>query len=477
MNSVKRFSRVLNLSVFLGGLLMFILGFLVIFGWYTNNPTLIQVYPKFVPMQYNTALGFLIFGVVLIFQRIIKENVLKGFNVFLILLGGLTLIQYIFKLNFGIDELMMNHYITVETSHPGRMAPNTAINFFLSGLSLFIISTGKTRKKVFFASCIGATVLGLGIVAFLGYLSNVQSAHGWGKYTHMAIHTATGFMVGGISIILFTIFISIKERLKISYLSLSFSIGVAGVTLTLAIWQALGASKVFSGGMPNDLLIWIRTSILLLGGGLSLTLTIALWIAYRFWQELIQLKRAKKKILLLNHKLKEQSNLDPLTGIPNRRAWNKRIKEEVSKACIEKYSIAISLFDIDYFKKYNDYYGHQQGDKCLVEFARSLQHQTDWHKDFVARYGGEEFVAIFTKVKIEEIEKILQRIKNTFKGYKIPHASSSVSDYITFSAGICVGIPNSIEDIENYILYADDALYNAKTNGRDRFEIYNYESI
>ena len=120
------------------GTVSLLLGIIVLIGWYTHNETLIQVNPHFVPMQYNTALGFALSGLAILLWPFKRLSGLFSFAVLGI--GLITLCEYIFKTDLGLDQLFMEHYIGVKTSHPGRMAPNTALCFSLSGLAFLLFS-------------------------------------------------------------------------------------------------------------------------------------------------------------------------------------------------------------------------------------------------------------------------------------------------------------------------------------------------
>ena len=128
-------TRLKGVAVAAGGLTT-LLGVVVIIGWQTNNVTLVQVLPTFVPMQYNTALGFVLCGLGLLFIVFEKPRAAVAVGVLAATIGVATLLQYIFGFNFGIDQLFHDHDITVKTSHPGRMAPNTAVCFTLVGLAI-----------------------------------------------------------------------------------------------------------------------------------------------------------------------------------------------------------------------------------------------------------------------------------------------------------------------------------------------------
>ncbi len=170
-----------------------LLGLIVLVGWHAHVPRLIQVFPGFVAMQYNTALCFLLSGISLL---LIQNKLIKGGNIAMLvvgLIGFLTLLEYLLNINIGIDEMFMNHYITIETSTPGRMAPNTALCFLLSSLVVFLSS--KDIKNIQIGGVLGTGVFGLSLVAFIGYIIGIEVTYGWGQLTQMAIHTAFGFMI------------------------------------------------------------------------------------------------------------------------------------------------------------------------------------------------------------------------------------------------------------------------------------------
>ena len=229
----------------LAGLASLCLGAVVLLGWYLHEPALIQVNPAFVPMQYNTALGFFLGGLALLaaLWSWHRSALCCGFLVLLV--GLLTLAEYIFDIDLHIDQLFMEHYINVETSHPGRMAPNTALCFSLTGLTVLIAVLRRayhgTPGRV---AILGAIIIGLGIVALAGYFLGVEGAYGWGNLTRMAIHTAAGFIVLGVGFVSLAwsvdCRVSPQERLP-QWMPLF--IGITGTTVTLVLWQALVAQE------------------------------------------------------------------------------------------------------------------------------------------------------------------------------------------------------------------------------------------
>ncbi len=177
------------------------LALIVFLGWFLKIEELIQIHASFVPMQFNTALGFFLCGVSLAFRHKGYKRVSSIVGFLVVLLGATTLYQYIAGVNLGIDQLFMQHYITVETSHPGRMAPNTAVCFILSGCAFLLLGAHKRAEvKLPLAVFFGWGILALGLVSLIGYIIGLEVAYGWASYSNMAVHTSIGFVFVGISI-------------------------------------------------------------------------------------------------------------------------------------------------------------------------------------------------------------------------------------------------------------------------------------
>jgi len=178
-----------------------------------------------------------------------------------------------------------------------------------------------------------------------------------------------------------------------------------------------------------------------------------------------------KKIEEQNRLLTELSNTDALTNIANRRYFDEFSKEKFAWAKRKKESISIIMIDIDYFKKYNDTYGHTEGDKCLQKISLEMKHHLRRPTDLLARYGGEEFVIVL--LDTNNVEEFVDRIRKSIEELKILHEQSDCSEFVTISAGISTGIPS--EDAEPYLLVveADKALYEAKEIGRNCVVIFN----
>jgi len=134
--------------------------------------------------------------------------------------------------------------------------------------------------------------------------------------------------------------------------------------------------------------------------------------------------------------------------------------------------VSLLMVDIDSFKAFNDIYGHQAGDECLRKIAEALKQVLKRPGDFIARYGGEEFIVLLIDTDQNGAVEVVKMMQHAVFKLAIPHQGTPVSDRITFSAGIGTLIPNQDLDSAGLIYAADKALYRAKAEGRNRYEIF-----
>lgn len=166
-----------------------------------------------------------------------------------------------------------------------------------------------------------------------------------------------------------------------------------------------------------------------------------------------------------NHQLLQLSQYDGLTNISNRRSLDEALERYYALAQTEHSPLAVVFIDIDYFKAYNDYYGHLQGDEVLKCIAHAIQ-QTVRHKDFVARYGGEEFVVLLPETDVHQAYIVASRISKNVDELKIYHEKSEISQHITISLGLAVYTVEYPVSATQLLFFADQALYRAKACGR-----------
>ena len=184
-------------------------------------------------------------------------------------------------------------------------------------------------------------------------------------------------------------------------------------------------------------------------------------------RELLEVTRQLEEA---NKTLQRFSYLDGLTGVSNRRFFDDTLLKEWRRAQREKQSIGFIMIDIDFFKAYNDFYGHQGGDECLKRVARAINTVPKRPTDFVARYGGEEFAVVLPNTDIEGVMVVAEQMLNDVRNLAIVHERSKVADRVTISLGIAACIPPKGKGFEQLIKEADAALYSAKADGRDRFK-------
>lgn len=162
------------------------------------------------------------------------------------------------------------------------------------------------------------------------------------------------------------------------------------------------------------------------------------------------------------------AHIDGLTNIPNRRRFDEMLGIEWGRALRSESPLSLIITDIDYFKGFNDYYGHAGGDQCLYSVATALSSLIHRSSDMVARYGGEEFVAILPGTDLKGAATLAEYWRSVIEAMQMPHAKSEVSDYVTVSVGYASMIP--VRDQLPYVLLgvADEMLYQAKDGGRNR---------
>ncbi|AEY02171.1 PleD protein [Oceanimonas sp. GK1] len=180
-----------------------------------------------------------------------------------------------------------------------------------------------------------------------------------------------------------------------------------------------------------------------------------------------QLAQANRHLQDMNQSLQRLSEVDELTQIPNRRCFDRHLDAEWRRAQREQRSLGLIMGDIDYFKRFNDEYGHQQGDECLHRVARALADQLHRQGDMVARYGGEEFIVLLPELDLGQTRHVAGRLLEAVRELNIAHGQSD-HGIVTLSLGVVAGVPGLHDRIEDFVGRADKALYLAKKQGRNR---------
>ena len=171
---------------------------------------------------------------------------------------------------------------------------------------------------------------------------------------------------------------------------------------------------------------------------------------------------------IITEELTRLAAIDYLTQIPNRRAFDETLALEWKRAQRDNTLVAVAMLDLDFFKPYNDHYGHMAGDGCLQAIAKVLKDSLHRPADFCARYGGEEFAVVLPNTDLEGATKVLENMRQAVIDLDIRHGFSATAAMITISAGFTCTVPILETDATTALQTADNALYQAKLEGRNR---------
>lgn len=177
----------------------------------------------------------------------------------------------------------------------------------------------------------------------------------------------------------------------------------------------------------------------------------------------IQLELKRKTDLL-----EKLVDLDGLTQIPNRRRFDQVFDEEWRRAVRSHSALSLCILDVDYFKQYNDTYGHAKGDQCLRNIAAELESTVQRAGDFIARYGGEEFVLVLPDNEYQQALDCAEKLRDKIAQLMIPHSESQCSEFVTISCGVATMRPDRETEKSQLFSAADEQLYSAKSRGRNQ---------
>jgi diguanylate cyclase (GGDEF)-like protein/PAS domain S-box-containing protein len=189
-----------------------------------------------------------------------------------------------------------------------------------------------------------------------------------------------------------------------------------------------------------------------------------------FMFDITERKKTEEKLLALQKELEALSYKDGLTNIANRRRFDASLEREWRTARSARQPLSILMVDIDYFKQYNDFYGHVRGDQCLTDIAQTLSLALDGPRDLVARFGGEEFVILLPDTDASVAHKVAERCQRLIQKKAIPHAGSPLGPQLTISIGLGTTVPAECREPSAFIEAVDRQLYAAKDKGRNRIE-------
>lgn len=214
----------------------------------------------------------------------------------------------------------------------------------------------------------------------------------------------------------------------------------------------LASVQLNQGVNIRFLLVWLLLTAILIYGRVIL----------QRWFDEAWLRYQENRMLIA--RLDVMAHQDVLTGTANRRSMENFLDD----ALLQAEPFALLMLDVDYFKRYNDHYGHQAGDACLIKVADIVKTSVRTPADLVARYGGEEFVIVLPASSLDDAVRVAERIQTNLREISLPHAASEVSEMVTVSMGITLSKDG--DSAYGIIARADEALYRAKQQGRNRWE-------
>lgn len=265
-------------------------------------------------------------------------------------------------------------------------------------------------------------------------------------------------------IILIITFGNIVVRIRFLY-AFGFSVAI----LLLYVFSIDFVSQMPAEAADNSSLVLLTAAIISLIGNYQLESEIRRDFLLTQLQKISAIKLEET-----NRKLEQLSISDELTGTANRRHFDITFEREWNSAARNEYPISLIFLDIDFFKSYNDNYGHQAGDRCLKKIGDALNRSIRRSRDLLARYGGEEFVILLPHTEMEEAFKIAENIRIHIQNMDIRHSYSEITNQITVSLGVASVLPDLQTRSSSLIEQADAALYQAKNSGRNKVIRYSF---
>ncbi|MCK5336349.1 MAG: diguanylate cyclase [Gammaproteobacteria bacterium] len=242
------------------------------------------------------------------------------------------------------------------------------------------------------------------------------------------------------------------------------------------LWATIASGKKWHGEVCNRAkdgsLYWVDSAVVPLKdqhGNIERYISVRIDITESKHRE-AEINKAISELAVANKKLEKISRVDGLTQIANRRCFDETLENELARQSRFNTPLTLVLCDIDFFKKYNDSYGHPEGDSCLKQVAQSISSDFSRAGDLVARYGGEEFAIILSNTDKETALTLTERMRENIEQLRIKHKGSSISENVTISIGVTTVIPDKNTTANILIKKADKALYKAKEKGRNNVQ-------
>lgn len=443
------------------------IGTAVLVGWTLDIELLKRLAPGLRVMNPMSAVAFILCGFSL---ALLRESGLTsrrrlaaqllGAAVFVI--GTTQVLATIAGSGIELDHLLFRAQVEQDASGSNGMATSSALAFMLFGLALVYFG-GRTKLSLRLSqvTCTLGTILGL--VALISYLYGADMEHGFGALVPMAAHSALSFVMLGTGLLI----APGTQAIKL------ISRADQGGRIVRRFFPAVVVTIVLLGyvTLVGEHAGWYETQM---GAALMVTATIVALGALLWWNAALisgsdqrrlatetALQLSESALRAANEALALQVRTDGLTGVANRRALDEELARAIQN--VHRYEseiFSVLMLDVDYFKRYNDSFGHPAGDEVLRSVAQLLE-STCRGTDIVGRYGGEEFAIVLPHTAGSGARLIAERLRAAVESHEWPHAS------ITVSVGIATASA-ATADADEILRGADSALYAAKQSGRNR---------
>lgn len=422
------------------------IGMLVLAGWIFNAPELTTLVPNVSSMKANTAFSLLLLAGSLYFAPDSRHPRMQAvLSIAAVSISVLTIFEYIAGHSLGIDQLVFRDSAT---PYPGRMSPFTALSFVLLGTAL--VPYPRWIEAVREGLALSVTVISL--FATVGYLYGIPALYGAisTDFTPMALNTAAAsflLAIGFLAVPREDGIVRIFRGGSIAAMAARFLVPV-GIVVPIFLGGVFMHNRFSMGHLPLAMALSAVSNVLLLVG-----LT---------WYFCVMIQRTEQE----RAALRQQAATDRLTGIYNRRHFDVTLDYEIERVRRYGNPLSLILFDLDYFKRLNDTYGHLMGDRALFRVARQCERHLR-STDVFCRYGGEEFAIIAAETSPTAAMSLARRIREDVATVKL-----DIEEPVTMSAGVATWDSDRFNTKEDLIAAADKALYQAKSSGRNRECLY-----
>ncbi len=444
------------------GFAAIVVGVLVLIGWQFNLAVLKSVLPDLAPMQANTAVALILLGGSLWLVTFSRQHRWLPAVAWLLALAVATLTgaeaaEYVFDCNLHIDQLLFSDRQAEKFSPlpAGQMSPATAISLFMLAVSTLLLSSTNVLVRRLVQSLVLASLV-IATLALVGYAYGYEALYRVHLYSSMSVNSAAVVFLLCIGILYtradFGIMVPIRSANMGGLLARQMLPAVLGIPLLLGWVRLVQGQQLGDHGFEIGITIHTVTTIVIFA--------VLVWLTARSMNELDSQREEARKG---EHEMRLLSQVDPLTGVLNRRSLSERMPSEWARAVRYDRPLSALMLDIDYFKQINDSHGHATGDAILKAVATILLEQCR-PSDLVCRYGGDEFCVLISESSEMGAAALAERLRQEF----IDRLKLVCGQHHAVSGSFGIADRgDGAENVAQLIEQADQALLAAKQAGRN----------